>query len=406
MFLSTPPNHMFPPFPFEISKLDNIKDWLLKLRKHHSHNSDIWELCRHWETVKYSMLKELNSGRYEFDPLQRIETYDGTYLSLWSSRDMIALKILALAVSECLPDLMQNSEQTSCYHLKGSGGLKQAVRLTHEAATQHTYVFRTDIQGYYESVRFDVLMDSIAQYVTHPVLLTLIKKALHRTETMGGIYYDYHTKGLPKGSPLSPILGAIALLPLDQPMRQRKDIFYARFMDDWVVLTHTKTALRRVIKLTHQILGELHLTLHPLKTYIGKISHGFNFLGYYMNDQTLLPSKETIRRFHERTLVLYEHPTEPMKRLRHKIGRDTSDYYVNERTPKESEVKEILTSISSLCNNTSRPMASQRIRRYIDQWARWVRVGLMSSTTFIQSSRNCLPSLFTLWSQRRLDAVV
>jgi hypothetical protein len=95
-------------------------------------------------------------------------------------------------------------------------------------------------------------------------------------------------------------------------MGQIKDIFYARFMDDWVVLAKSKTALRKVIKRTHQVVESLKLKLHPLKTYIGKIRHGFNFLAYYMDDQKILPSQETIRRFVERASLVarwyYYHP--------------------------------------------------------------------------------------------------
>lgn len=152
----------------------------------------------------------------------------------------------------------------------------------------------------------DVLMKIIETYVTHPILLTLLYKALHRTETRGGHFYDYEHMGIPKGSPLSPILGAIALIPLDLAMGQIRHVFYARIMDDWVVLTKTKTALRKVEKVTHKAVNDLQLQLHPLKTYIGKITHGFNFLGYYMDNQIILPSKETIRRFHERGSALYE----------------------------------------------------------------------------------------------------
>jgi RNA-directed DNA polymerase len=132
----------------------------------------------------------------------------------------------------------------------------------------------------------------------------LLEKELSRTETRGGIFYDYDERGLPRGSPLSPLLGAIALMPLDQAMGEMTHVFYARFQDDWIVLTKSKTALRKVIKRPYKVIEDLKLKLHPLKTYIGKISHGFNFLGYYMDDQKILPSQETIRRFHERAVVI------------------------------------------------------------------------------------------------------
>lgn len=66
---------------------------------------------------------------------------------------------------------------------------------------------RSDIKSYYDSIRFDVLMGIIESYVKHPMLLKLIHKACRRTETSGGIFYDYYEKGVPMGSPLSPSWG-------------------------------------------------------------------------------------------------------------------------------------------------------------------------------------------------------
>jgi len=109
-------------------------------------------------------------------------------------------------------------------------------------------------------------------------------------------------------------------------MGEVKGIFYARFMDDWIVLTRSKSALRKIIKITHEVVNALKLHLHPAKTYIDKISHGFNFLAYYMDDKKILPSQETIRRFHERAVAkLYEQPRAKNMSLcyRH-ISRDIS----------------------------------------------------------------------------------
>jgi hypothetical protein len=324
------------------------------------------------------------------------------FISLCGALDMLALKLIALTLAQLMADHLPKT----CYHVKGSGGLKHAVRLTKAAAHHHTYVVRADIKGYYESIRFDVLMHIISTVVKHPILLTLIEKALHRTEVQGGVYYGYHQKGIPKGSPLSPILGAIALLPLDQAMGQRNNIFYARFMDDWIVFTKSKTALRRIIKLTHDTLRQIHLTLHPTKTYIGKIAHGVNFLGYFVDHHRLLPSKETLRRFHERAVVLYEHPTEPLKRLRHTSERDISEYSAHEPPPNDNEMNEILTSLLQRGGNSRWDiLSSKRIRRYIDQWTRWVRVGFMNSGELLSSTKDELPSLYDLWRLQRPELV-
>jgi RNA-directed DNA polymerase len=377
-----------------VDDLQRAFKWICGLRKDYSANSDIWRLRREWNNIKENLLAQLNDGTYTFDLLERYEFDDAT-ISLWSSQDMIALKLIAQALGQRMAEHIPKF----CYHIKDRGGLKKAVCHTHAALVEHKYVMRSDIKSYYQSIRFDVLMKIIETYVTHPTLLTLLYKALHRTETRGGHFYDYDHMGIPKGSPLSPILGAIALMPLDKAIGQIRDVFYARIMDDWVVLTKTKTALRKVVKITHEVVNNLQLQLHPSKTYIGKISHGFNFLSYYMDDQKILPSKETIRRFHERGTALYE-PSQGNRNVsrQHKgnpHGRDISEYLVNEPAPTEADVQSIFAQLSALA--THKPGTLATLRNYIRKWASWLKLGLSTLEEFEHCVQTLLPSIFSCW---------
>ena len=108
----------------------------------------------------------------------------------------------------------------------------------------------------------------------------LIESSLPRVETYGGEYFT-HNIGIPQGSPLSPLLGAIALHQLD-------------------------LAMRKIIKITHEIIDDLKFKLHPDKTFIGKIEKGFDFLGYHITPETLKPAKATIERAHQKIKQLYE----------------------------------------------------------------------------------------------------
>jgi Reverse transcriptase (RNA-dependent DNA polymerase) len=197
---------------------------------------------------------------------------------------------------------------------------------------------------------------------------------------------------------LSPLLGAIALVPLDKAIGQLQGTFYARYMDDWVVLTKSKTALRKAIKITHDVLNGLRLKLHPTKTYIGKISHGFNFLGYYMDDQKILPSQETIRRFHERAAALYE-PLPGNRNVsrsqRNPHGRDISEYHVNEPAPTEEYCRSLLRYLLTLA--APKPDTLATLRRYVGQWACWLKFGLSTITAFETCVQTLLPSIASCW---------
>ncbi len=126
--------------------------WIIDLRKDYSANSDIWNLRARWKFIKDGLLARLNDGTYPFDLLDRYE-FDDAIITLWSSQDMIALKLIALALRQRLG----NHISRSCYHIAGHGGLKKAVSHTHEALSEYKFVMRSDIKGYYESTRFDVL---------------------------------------------------------------------------------------------------------------------------------------------------------------------------------------------------------------------------------------------------------
>jgi len=56
---------------------------------------------------------------------------------------------------------------------------------------------------------------------------------LKRVEYVNGCYRDV-TRGIARGCPISPLLGALYLKTLDDVMA-RVDVFYVRYMDDWVI---------------------------------------------------------------------------------------------------------------------------------------------------------------------------
>jgi RNA-directed DNA polymerase len=100
-------------------------------------------------------------------------------------------------------------------------------------------------------------------------------------------------------------MGALFLEPLDEAMAASGH-FYARFMDDWVILAPTRWKLRQAIRRVNEILALLRLQQHPDKTFIGRISHGFDFLGFAFSGQGLSWARPAIARLAERLTQLCE----------------------------------------------------------------------------------------------------
>jgi hypothetical protein len=195
-------------------------------------------------------------------------------VALWSSRDALVLKALAIVLTRHLAPLLSGT----CYHVVDHGGSKTSVRQVASQLRGQRFVFRTDVLRYYASIDHDLLFAQLKQLIPDTGVLNLLWQYMRRVVYDGGHYQDVQ-RGIPMGCPLSPLMGAIYLKPLDDRMAQA-GACYVRFMDDWVVLAPTRWKLRTAVRCVNQTLAELKIAQHPDKTFVGRISRGFDFLGY------------------------------------------------------------------------------------------------------------------------------
>jgi len=112
---------------------------------------------------------------------------------------------------------------------------------------------------------------------------------------MRGLYQDIR-RGIPRGSSLSPLLGAFYLLDPDREM-EKLDVKYFRYMDDILILAPTRWKLKKAIRVLYQTFKKLGLEKHPDKTLIGSTERGFDFLGYHFGPEGLSIAQKTINKF-------------------------------------------------------------------------------------------------------------
>ncbi|MGJ8638900.1 MAG: hypothetical protein ACSHYA_05865 [Opitutaceae bacterium] len=74
---------------------------------------------------------------------------------------------------------------------------------------------------------------------------------------------------------------------------------YVRFMDDWVILAPNRYKLGEAVRIMNEVLTELKLEQHPDKTFIGRLSHGFEAFGYQFSQEggRVGPSRISVQRF-------------------------------------------------------------------------------------------------------------
>ncbi len=279
--------------------LDAAFQWLCEKRAHYHFNGDVWQIRRWWTEKKAYLQKLLLADRYQFRELRLIRGKDRD-VEWWCSMDALVLKAMALVLGEHLKPHLS----LRCFHLAGTGGMKAAVREVSQHLGENKFVFRTDVKKYYASIDHGILLALVRQFVDDSALLRLIRLYLKRFVSDGGEYVDV-MQGISLGCPLSPLMGALYLKPLDDRMAEL-GCFYIRFMDDWVVLTPTRWKLRRAIKAVNEVMGSLKVEQHPDKTVIGRIAKGFDFLGYWFSPEGLGVAKKTVERMLEKVSRLYE----------------------------------------------------------------------------------------------------
>ncbi|NEO54368.1 MAG: hypothetical protein F6K54_15530 [Okeania sp. SIO3B5] len=181
-------------------------------RAHYHFNGDIWQLRRWWSEKKQQIQQLLVNGSYRFRELRRFQAKDRT-IEWWCSQDALVLKAIAIVLTEQL----QPHLSPRCFHVAGRGGLKGAVREVYAHLDEHQFVFRTDVKKYYASINHHLLMDLVGQYVKDDAVIALVWGYLRHYVSDGGKYLDI-TQGISLGCPLSPLIGALFLKPLDDRM--------------------------------------------------------------------------------------------------------------------------------------------------------------------------------------------
>ena len=288
--------------------LEEAFSWLCHRRADYEDSADVWNVRRHWKELKLRLQHDLLRGRYRFSPLRRIRL-DDDCIELWAALDALVLKALAIVLNRRL-DLPRSCYHVPCKAGEEKRGAKAAVRHICSRLASNQFVFRSDVKNYYASIDHAVLLGLVRQHVGDRRMLDLVGQYLGRTIDENCLYSTVK-RGISLGCPLSPVMAAIYLEPLDRRM-EATGLTYARFMDDWVILAPNRWALRRAIVAINETLRELRVEQHPDKTFIGRITRGFPFLGYWMTEKGVTGvAPSAVVGLQERVARLYEQNAPP-----------------------------------------------------------------------------------------------
>jgi RNA-directed DNA polymerase len=185
---------------------------------------------------------------------------------------------------------------------------KDALRkLWKEMQSGSEWIVDADLRDFFGSVDHEKLLTLVAQRVADGRVLRLIKAMLKAGSYGQGRLFPSE-RGTPQGGVVSPVLSNILLTPFDREMRLR-GYQLTRYADDWVITCKSAAEARAAVEAAGRILKQLGVELHPQKTRIVHVQHGFEFLGYIIRrGKTQLHLPERKIRSQVRQGMLYAYP--------------------------------------------------------------------------------------------------
>ena len=264
-----------------------------------SHNNSLWPLAHTWSNEQHKLLKAYHQGTYQLSP-QTTYAIKDELISQFDAKDSVLFRAIATQIKEQLSAKFANT----IMHLKGHGSIKGVLRHISALLPQFNYFYKTDVTSFYQSINAQVCMAKAAVFIKDKRILNILAQLFDRIEWCSGEYLT-HNKGIPKGCPLSPLIGALYLNDLAKRFKKSK-VKIIIYMDDILILSRTQWQLINARRTLYKELRKLKLTTRPEKTDVGLIQKGFNFLGYRITREGLSLSRISLSRLRERVRQLYE----------------------------------------------------------------------------------------------------
>lgn len=237
---------------------------------------ELTDCFRKAQAQLYSSIREM---KYLAQPILGVDIPKGNGKTRLLGIPTVTDRVLQQAVSQVLMPKYESDFSVHSYGFRPNKSARQAVGKAldyiHEG---FSFIVDIDLKTFFDEVDHCLLLNLLHQKVKCPITMRLIRKWLRAPIQINGKLHK-RRKGVPQGSPLSPLLANILLNELDKELT-RRNLRFVRYADDFSIYTKYKSHATATLKAIEKFLKtKLKLTINREKSGVRKPVQ-FELLGF------------------------------------------------------------------------------------------------------------------------------
>jgi group II intron reverse transcriptase/maturase len=289
------------------------------------------ELGDHFRAVRKDLERSVREGSYHPQAVLGVEIPKGNGKFRRLGIPTVLDRLLQQAVGQVLCNHYEMEFEEFSYGFRPNRNAQQAVQRSLSYINEgKSWIVDMDLQNFFDEVDHSLLLEILYRKIKCRPTLRLIRKWLRAPMCINGKLVK-RRKGMPQGSPLSPVLSNILLNELDKYL-EGLGVKYVRYADDFsLYFTEEGDARRAGNNVYLYMRDKLHLPINREKSGIRR-PEDFTVLGYSFSATR---SDDSPQQYH---LIASVKSLKTFKAKLKELTRKTTPYTFDTRVSKLKEV--------------------------------------------------------------------
>ncbi len=273
----------------QILRRSNLLRAMYKVQRNHGSagvdHMPVTKLSELMSVDKEELAAKVRSGNYLPQAILGVEIPKGNDKVRLLGIPTVSDRLLQQAVLQVVTARFEFGFSDYSFGFRPRRNIHQAVMQAQRYINQgYQDIVDIDLQTFFDEVDHCYLLQLLHRKIKCPATMRLIRKWLRAPILINGKLVK-RRKGVPQGSPLSPLLSNIMLHELDREL-EKQGLLFVRYADDFSVYTQSKATARKIGNAIYKFLrNKLKLPINREKSGIRRPVNftclGFGFVPTY-----------------------------------------------------------------------------------------------------------------------------